>query len=179
MRRRKRWRRVFSLFLALVLILICLCWYFGIRSHIDLIAYAGMWEECHPIWKDLAFQRIHAGQSLDEVMALAAPSRVERHDPYTTISYFSGGIGLHFTGISLVAKDNHVVSAEAWSCCWNHTFFDRLSRQERLDYWDSYKSYLEDQARKRPQKPEEAAEEKIDDGKPSGQTHRLMSGSEK
>src|SRR5207249_4877318 len=67
-----------------VLLTLSVCWYFGIHSPSDVAAYYGMSRECHPVWKELALRRVHAGQSVADVIAATAPLRVQRHGPYTT-----------------------------------------------------------------------------------------------
>jgi hypothetical protein len=87
-------------------------------SHDRQIVYF-MSRECHPVWKDLHSGRIHAGQSVDEVINLTKPIRVEHFENYDLLHYQDAS----FTGVAVIARDGRLIAAEAWSCTWNKTFF--------------------------------------------------------
>jgi hypothetical protein len=132
-----KWLRVLVSLAALAGILVAACcWYLGIRSPADVVAYVGMYNECHPVWKEFALKRVYAGQSVEEVIDRTAPPIVQQHGIYTTLEYQTGP--LSFTGIRLIAKNNQLVTAEAWSCSWRHTFFQDLSQEDELDWLASW-----------------------------------------
>lgn len=134
-KRSKRLYVYWGVALALLVMLGLVCWtcsYFRISSLKDLVAYTQMRKECHPVWKDLAFRRLHAGQDLEEAMRIAKPMRVEKQGEFVVLLYQEP---MHFTGIAVVAKDDRLVSAMAASCTWQHTFFDTMTEEERLDYY--------------------------------------------
>ena len=134
----KRWVRV-ALVVAcgLAALVVSACWYLGIWGYGDLIAYGGMYMECHPVWKDLALRRVYSGQSVDELISLSDPPVVERHGRYVHVNYQNSPEfarsenALQLTGITIVAQDGKLVQAVAWSCAWSHTFFNTLSPQEQ------------------------------------------------
>jgi hypothetical protein len=133
-------RRWFQIPAALVLLLaaglLACAWYFRIWSWRDLQVYRMMSRECHPIWEDLHWGRISAGQDVEAVIAQTKPVRVERFGNYVMLGYQEG---LCFTGITLVARDGKLVAASAWSCTWDRTFFDTLSSEA----WQAYSRAFE------------------------------------
>ena len=143
----KKWvrRTVYSV-IVLAALLVPACWYFGISSHKDVFAYVAMSRECHPVWKALALKQVHAGQPIEEVIRTTSPVRIERYGVYTTISYQESG---SFTGINLLGKNNRLVNAVAWSCTWDHTFFDELNKEDWMDWEHSYQTFIDDRIKKR------------------------------
>jgi len=112
---------------ASVLVVLGSAWYFRIWSWRDLVVFQQMSRECHPVWKDLHWARVHAGQDVEEVIAHTGPVSVTRFDRYVELRYQSG---LSFTGVRMVARDGQLVDAVAWSCTWHKTFFDELTPSE-------------------------------------------------
>ena len=66
---------------------------------------------------------------------MSDPPRVERHGRYVQINYqnslesIRSTGGLNLTGITIIAKDDKLIFAKAWSCTWSHTFFNQMSRR--------------------------------------------------
>jgi hypothetical protein len=117
-------------------------WHFGNRMYRDRQIYAAMSRECHPIWQELYSGRIHAGQSVDEVIALTRPIRVDMFENYAVLNYqHSGDGGLCFSGVTIVARDRNLISGEAWSCTWNRPFFKQWSPGEEGAFWKRYDSH--------------------------------------
>src|SRR6185295_5726500 len=125
--RLKRGIQVLGIAVALFLgILISACVYFRVAYPKDVVAYIGMAQECHPIWKKLALRQINAGDSAADFLADNSPtSRVEfgRYCVYRFAPGEEKGY-LSFTGLSVIARDGKLIHAGAGSCCWDFTFFD-------------------------------------------------------
>jgi hypothetical protein len=52
--------------------------------------------------------------------------------------YHAGGPDeLHFTGLSVIAKDGRLISSAAYSCTWEFTFFQADDPE-----FDEYRSFL-------------------------------------
>jgi len=129
----RRWFQVpVDMVLLLAAGLLACAWYTGIWSWHDLRVYRMMSRECHPVWNDLYWGRIAAGQDVEEVVARTQPPRVERLGDWVTLSY--QGKGLCFTGVTVIAREGKLVAASAWSCTWSRKFFDTLPLEE----WRAY-----------------------------------------
>jgi len=134
-----RWFRATAcLWLAGLLLLACVASYFDIHSPGDCLAYLNMHRECHPIWRDLAWRRISPGDDLDDVVSVHPPSVADNRGDFTTVRYYEGcdpgEFALSFTGVAIIAKNGKLVYAVAWSCRWQHTFFDELSEDDEAEY---------------------------------------------
>jgi hypothetical protein len=106
------------------------------------VAYQGMSHDCHPVWKDLHAGHVHQGLPVEEVIAQTHPVRVDRFDGFVVLEY-QGGQGLCFSGVTIVARDGRLVSAQAWSCTWQRTFFAGWSAAERDAFWQAYLAHQE------------------------------------
>ena len=110
------------------------CWYFGICSYADVAAYRAMSRQCHPVWKDLAIKRVHAQQSVDEVIEMTSPYYILRYGVYTDLLYMPKPSGESCEyGLIIFGKNNRIVAAKAWGWDWEHSFFDEISKDEWLD----------------------------------------------
>ena len=142
--------RWFKLSAGLLLVLLAVAtasaWYFRVWSWPDLRAYQGMSQECHPVWRELHWGRIHAGQDVEEVIAATKPVRVERYGEYVRLSYQEG---LSFTGITITAKNGRLASAAAGSCTWDRVFFNELTHDDWKAYEDAYEAHWQPIRRKR------------------------------
>jgi len=134
--RRRRWlTRVriagFGLVVAAILVGGFLCWFLGIHSREDVLAYRCMRaERFHPIWKDLALRRIRKGDDLAETIKKHPPFWQEKYGPYTILSYHRGAVS--FSTLIVVATNGVLIDARARSCCWQHVFFESLPHQPAI-----------------------------------------------
>src|SRR5687767_10335116 len=127
-----------TLFLAVsIAVLTPLCWYLRIKSQRDLVAYIGMATGCHRVWFDLTIGRVYEDQSVEDAIAATKPIFVSRHGRYVELGYQRG---LSFTGISIIAKDGKLISAQAGSCTWDHNFFGDMSQQDWREISESLAS---------------------------------------
>jgi hypothetical protein len=93
----KRWLQVSTGLVLVLLIAVLSCaWYFRVWSWRDLQVYQMMSRECHPVWQELHWGRLHAGQDVEEVIAATKPVRVERHGEFVQLDYQGGDGMLHF-----------------------------------------------------------------------------------
>ena len=128
-----RWLRVVAVLAALSLTGLLGCaWYFRVWSWRDYEILGYMDHECHPVWKELFWRRVYAGQSVEEVIAETKPLTVERFENFVVLHYTPGG----FTGIGIVARDGKLVWAEAYSCAWTKPFFNEFTPAE----WQAFGS---------------------------------------
>jgi hypothetical protein len=124
---------------VLVLAGVFLCWFLGIGSRQDLIAYRCMRaEHFHPVWKDLALRRIRKGDDLEETIRKHPPIRREDFGPYTSLLYHRGLVS--FNTLQIIATDGVLISAHAGSCCWRHVFFDSPTHEQAIR--QAYTEYL-------------------------------------
>lgn len=86
-----------------------------------------------PIDRDFAHGRFKAGDTLDRLLDSHPPTRVVHHGRYTTVSYGSG-----FGGTSVIARDGKLVIAVAWSCVYEHVFFNTLTAAEEAQVYASF-----------------------------------------
>jgi len=108
-----------------------LCWFLGIWSREDLVAYHWMRaDHYHPVWKDLALRRIRKGDDLEETIRKHPPIRREDFGPYTALLYHRGL--LSFNTLQIIATDGVLIQASAASCCWRHTFFDSPAHEQAI-----------------------------------------------
>jgi hypothetical protein len=143
----KRWgRTTICVVVVLLAVIISAASYLDIRSRKDVIAYIGMSQECHPVWKDLALKRIRAGQTVEDVNKTRKPQRSESWDRYTLLMYNDIG---DFTGLVIVARDHKLIFAGASSCGWEHEFFSTISRQELQEIYRSYWDYIKEKKRRK------------------------------
>lgn len=100
--------------------------FFRISSPRDLAAYYGMANESHPVWRQFAFRRFGAGDSVTQLLHRFPPSDREEFGRYGVYDYYPGraDAGIWFTGLTVVARDGCLIRSEAWSCTWQFTFFD-------------------------------------------------------
>lgn len=116
-----------------------LCWFLGIRSREDLLAYRCMRaEHFHPVWKDLALRRIRKGDDLEETIRKYPPIRREDFGPYTALIYHRGL--LSFNTLQIIATDGVLIYARAGSCCWEHFFFESPTHEEAI--CQAYSEYV-------------------------------------
>jgi len=128
------WAVRISACLAVVLLLALLacCGYFGIYRWRDVIAYGGMAAECDPVWKELALRRVRQGDPVSKLTEIREPSWVLEYGPYQQLEYgFEPGY-LSLTGITVYAKEGKLLTAIAWSCTWDHVFFEDKTEEERI-----------------------------------------------
>jgi hypothetical protein len=142
-----RWfKRVGGLVLFVLVGVISCAWYFRVWSWRDLQIYQAMSSECHPVWRDLHWGRIHSGQDVEEIIEGTNPVRVERYGAFVRLNYQKG---LCFTGVTITSKDGRVASAAAWSCTWNRVFFDELTEDDWKAYSDAYEAHWQPIRKKR------------------------------
>ena len=128
--------RIFAcLAVVLLLVLLACCSYFRIHRWRDVIAYAGMAAECDPVWKELALRRVRQGDPISKLTEIREPSGVLEYGPYEQLEYYRGGFEpgyLSLTGITVYAKEGKLLTAVAWSCTWDHVFFEDKREEERI-----------------------------------------------
>jgi hypothetical protein len=143
----KRWFKLSAgLVAALFAVTLACASYFRVWSWRDLLAYHGMTRECHPVWRELHWGRIRAGQDVEQVIAETRPARVERYGEFVRLNYQQG---LSFTGVSITAKNGRVASAAAGSCTWDRVFFDELNQDDWKAYSDAYEAHWQPIRKKR------------------------------
>lgn len=124
--------------IALLIVVASACRYYRIYSFRSWLSYRAMAMECHPVWEDYHFQRINAGDDVEEVIRRTQPERVERDGRWVTLNYQPGG--LVFTGVTAYAYDEKMVLAGAWSCAWARLFFDEMTEAQSLEKLGASKS---------------------------------------
>jgi hypothetical protein len=135
----KRWFKLSVGFVLLALFALTACaWYFRIWSWRDLQVYRMMSRECHHVWQDLHWGRVHSCQNVEDVIATTKPVRVERYREFVRLNYQKG---LCFTGVTITAKNGRLASAVAWSCTWDRVFFDELTQDDWKAYSDAYEAH--------------------------------------
>jgi hypothetical protein len=124
-----------GLAIVLTFAAIGLCWFFGIHSRMDIVAYQAMIHEDYPpIWKDLAWRRIRKGDRLEDLIEEYEPVWREDFGPYVHVSYTTP---YDFNWLGITAKDGRLICAYAGSCTWQHVFFDSPEEEEAFN-----KAYL-------------------------------------
>lgn len=109
--------------------------HYGVYSWRDYEVYRAMSFECHPVWRDFHFGRIGPGADLEEVVASTKPKRVNVYGDFAVLDYQSE---LHFTGVGATAYKGRLVEAGAWSCCWNKTFFNTMTNDDKQHFQEQY-----------------------------------------
>ena len=117
--------------------------YFRIYSFNDVIAFYCMSNEFPDVWKDLAFGKIHAGQTLQEIEDVNPPLEVRTFGKYSTVSYSTD---FSFNGIEITLRDGIACSAGAGSCTWSYEFFNTLSKQDLDEMRQEQKDYVSEKA---------------------------------
>jgi len=120
---------------VLLFVLLACCRYFGVYRWRDVIAYGCMAMECDPVWKELAFRRVRQGDPVTKLIAIREPSQTLEYGPYQELKYYRDGWQsgyLSFTGITVYAKEGKLLTAVAWSCTWDHVFFQDKTEEERI-----------------------------------------------
>src|SRR5439155_9960267 len=65
-----RWTKLSAALVGLLVIaMLAAAWHYRIWNWHDLQVYRMMGRECHPVWKDLHWGRLHPGQDVEEVIA--------------------------------------------------------------------------------------------------------------
>lgn len=90
-------------------------------------------------WREFYFGRIHEGQGVDDVVAIAKPAQIDRFDKYTVIRYDTLGL----TGLNAIAVDGRLVTAYAWTCTWTHVFFAGWSQDQRRQFSTRYEAHIQ------------------------------------
>jgi len=140
----KKWFRITAgLLLSLLILTLALAAYFDIWSREDLIAYGGMYYECHPVWKTLALRRIRAGHSVDDLTRLHQPYGTDTWKNYTFLDYESRPGEFSMGAFWVVAEDNKLVYAVAGNDTWQHEFFSTISEEERGSLFQRFFEYQE------------------------------------
>lgn len=119
--------------------------------------YQMMSRECHPVWQDLHWGRVHVGQDVEDVIEATAPVSVERIGAFVLLNYQGGDGLLHFTGVTITAKNGRLAGAAAWSCTWDRVFFDELTQEDRQAFADAYKAHRQPLKKEREQAEQVAA----------------------
>jgi hypothetical protein len=109
-------------------VLLCFAIGYKVWGYDEWVVYQYMEAECHPVWRDLHFGRIRAGNDIETVIARTRPSKVRRDGAQVTLEYYLNYDpqvkALHFTGVTIDANEGQLVSASAGSCTWMRLFFD-------------------------------------------------------
>lgn len=126
--RRKTVLILASVLTAVVLLLILLCHFVGIRSTSDIVAYRAMRREhYHPIWKDLALGWVKRGDDVESLVKKYTPLWRNDAGAYTKLVYTQGGAD---PGLTVMAKDGKLILAVAGAATWQHVFFDAPGQME-------------------------------------------------
>lgn len=130
--------------LAMLLPLLACAWYFRIWSWHDFKVYTAMRAECHPVWRELHFGRIHAGQNVEEIITTTNPIRIDRFGDFVELYYHGGQPNtVSFTQVSILAHHGRLASAQAHSCTWSRSFFDELTPTDRSNYRAAYTTHIQ------------------------------------
>ena len=130
--------------LAFIVGTLATCWHYRVWSLADWRAYDGMSRESHFVWQDMHWRRIHQGQSVEEVLELTKPTRVDRFNGYVDLHYEKNSMadGLSFSSLEIIAQDDRLMVAQAEGCTWRHLFFDGWSKPEWKAFTDQRTVYL-------------------------------------
>jgi hypothetical protein len=145
----RRFKISVGLALVLAAALVACAGYFRVWNWHDLHVYREMSKECHPVWRDLHWGRIRAGQNVDDVIAATEPLQVTRYGEFVELEYQQAPGGFAFTGVRIIAKNGRLAGASAGSCCWDRTFFDELSPDDWKAYDDASLAYRQSLRKKR------------------------------
>ncbi|QDT74554.1 hypothetical protein [Lacipirellula limnantheis] len=136
-------RRLFWLLLPVALTIAALvefCVWFRIGSIEEWHIYQAMDAECHPIWRELYFGRIQAGDDINAIMAVAPPSIIEGDMTSGSLRYYKDYQpgDLHFTSVSIEVRNGEAACAYAGSCTWTRQFFDEIGLE--ADYFGPFRA---------------------------------------
>ncbi|MEM7234552.1 MAG: hypothetical protein AAF517_20405 [Planctomycetota bacterium] len=138
----RRFRIIVAGATLIVLLLLSTASYLRVWSYEDLVVLSGMSSECHPVWKDLHWGRVQAGQSSADLIAHHEPIRIERSRELEWLIYANPG---DFTSVVVLAKRQALIAASATSCEWRRVFFDLRSPADRDACERAYEAYIQDQ----------------------------------
>ena len=137
------WVKQAFLFVAFGLLggtpLLVVCWWHNVWSPRGVMVYQAMSRECHPAWRDYHFERVRAGDPVDEVITRTNPVRVEQKGRWTLLRYNDIG----FTGMSAAAYDGRMVFACAVSCTWMRLFFEDITDEQSVELFGCSKDARE------------------------------------
>jgi len=141
--RRKLLHFIVGALTLLVLLGVLFCHHAGIRSTSDVVAYRVMHREHFPpIWKDLARGRIKKGDSVESVLQRAAPWHREDAGSYTSLAWFTRGLGQR--EVTVIAKNGKVIAARASKQPWQHVFFESPEEGETFGHaWIKFREQRE------------------------------------
>lgn len=89
-----------------------------------LLAYPMMAKECHPVWRDFAVRRFSRGDSMEALFTAHTPSWQRSLGDIMVCEFHPvRKAGVHPSPVRVTAVRGRLVSAEAGSCTWWHTFF--------------------------------------------------------
>lgn len=137
--------RVAQLLLLVVVVTLtsplAFCLWFRVGSANEWQIYQAMEEECHPIWRELYYGRIQAGDDVDSVIAIAPPSVRRGKGRSGTLFYYQNypSDGLPWTSVTLQFRDGKLVDAYAGSCTWVRQFFDVTGQDDQKFGMFAYK----------------------------------------
>jgi len=120
----RRSTKYVSLGLGLLIIILGSCAFLRISSVDDVEAYWGMMSECHPVWKEFAFRRFGAGDSVSNLFQRFPPDEQEEFGRYGVYSFSRDPGAIQFTGVRVTTRDGRLLSAGTGSCTWDFLFFD-------------------------------------------------------
>jgi hypothetical protein len=138
--RRTGFKAAVAVFLAmLVVAVILLCLFFGLRSRQDFVAYRTMADQdFHPIWRDLAWRRIHGGDDLAETIRRYPPASREDFGPYAILNYDCKHGS--FNTVRIAAAKGRLIYADTDDCSLEHVFFDSPGQMQAFN--EAYAQYL-------------------------------------
>jgi len=112
-----------------------ICIFFRIHSPRDFEAFFEMAGESPPVWRQFAFRRFGAGDSVAELLRRYPPARREEFGRYGVYQYGGG-----FIGLGVTSRDGKILSAGAASCAWKFMFFQ--TEDPEID--SQYAAYLKE-----------------------------------
>ena len=105
--------------IALASAVVAACAFLRVTRPADILAYVGMARECHPVWRQFAFRRFGTGDSAQKFLQRFPPSRRDEFGRYGVYEYYPGSSnGIWFTGLTVVTRDDRLLSSQAGSCTW-------------------------------------------------------------
>jgi len=128
-----------GLLILLTFVVIFSCGRLGIHSRKDVMDYHAIIQgHYHPVWKDLAWQRIHKGDPIEKVLKRHPPLRRDDFPPYTVLRYDEIGSS---DRLVIEAKDGRLISTGAGDDTWTRFFFDSPEEEQALD--KAYSAYVQ------------------------------------
>lgn len=131
--------------LVFLIAMISSAFYYRVWSWSDWQEYRYQYRVFPPVFTDLHRGRIHAGQSIEEIIKIAEPELIERFDNCAILSYQRHAFG----GLSIVTVNDRAVLAGCRSCNLIRTFFYEMTPEQEKALSTAWKKYSDEQMQQR------------------------------